>query len=62
MNYKWRALEAGEIIQAGDECDACANPIKDYVFWAPVPSHMIGKPAPDPQYPAHTIYRRRAER
>jgi hypothetical protein len=27
-----------------------------------VPSHMIGKPAPDPQYPAHTIYRRRAER
>jgi len=59
MTYKWRALEAGEIIQAGDECDACANPMKDYVFWAPVPSHMIGKPAPDPQYPAHTIYRRR---
>lgn len=62
MSDEWRRLEAGEIIQEGDERDACVNPMKDAAVWERVPSHVIGKPAPDPQYPAHTIYRRKAKK
>lgn len=54
---QYRTLEAGEIIQEGDECDACANPWHDDAKW--VPARNIGQPAPDPAYPGHTIYRRR---
>ena len=53
----YRTLEAGEIIQAGDEYDNCANPWKDWPKWVPV-NKMIGEIAPDPRYPAHRQYRR----
>lgn len=59
MSDEWRPLKAGEIIQDGDERDACVNPMKDAAVWEQVPPNDIGKPAPDPQYPAHTVYRRK---
>lgn len=54
---KYRNLDKGEIIQAGDEYDNCANPWRDDAVW--VPANDIGGIAPDPQYPAHRLYRRR---
>jgi hypothetical protein len=52
----WRRLEKGEIIRAGDEVDACANSWHNEPKWEP--ARRIGQPAPDPQYVAHSIYRR----
>jgi hypothetical protein len=62
MSDEWRQLEAGEIIQEGDETDACVNPWKDMPVWRPVSEKSVGDAAPDPQYPAHRIYRRRAKK
>lgn len=53
-----RRLEKDEIIQAGDEIDRCANPWHDDPKWEPVHPDDIGRPAPDPQFPAHRQYRR----
>jgi len=61
MSDEWRVLAAGEIIQDGDEQDACVNPMKDAAVWEQVPPNDIGKPAPT-HYPAHTVYRRRAKK
>lgn len=58
MGIEYRRLEAGEIVQAGDEIDGCANPWHDDAKWEPVNQVSIGKPAPDPQYPSHRQYRR----
>ncbi len=55
----YRILDKGDIIQAGDEVDGCADPWHDEPHW--VPASRIGEPAPDPAYPAHSIYRRRIE-
>lgn len=55
---KHRKLEKGEIIQAGDEIDRCANPWHDWPIWEPVHPENIGQRAPDPQYVAHRQYRR----
>jgi hypothetical protein len=60
MSDEWRLVRHGEIVQAGDETGAYVSPWEEGTTWRQVPSHMIGKPAPDPQYPAHAIYRRRA--
>jgi len=57
-NDKYTMLKEGEIIRAGDEYDACVDGWRDPVDWQPIPTHMIGRPASDPNYPAHTIYRR----
>jgi hypothetical protein len=54
---RYRQLEKDEIIQAGDEYDACRDAWRDPPLWKPV-ENRIGEPAPDPQYPAHTIFRR----
>ena len=51
-------LKHGDLIQEGDEIDACANPWHDYPKWLPVTS-CIGEPAPDPQYVSHRRYRRK---
>lgn len=56
MHY--RRLEKGEVIQAGDETDGCADPWRDMPVWKPVHPGNIGDAAPDPQYPAHRIFRR----
>lgn len=56
----YRQLIAGEIIQPGDEIDACVNAMKEQPRWEPV-TQCIGEPAPDPSFPAHRIYRRRIE-
>lgn len=57
---EYRHLAKGEIIQPGDEVDACRDPWRDRAVWKP--ARNIGEPAPDPQYPAHRIYRRKIER
>ncbi len=56
---KYRRLEKGEIIQAGDEIDRCADAWRDYPKWEQVHPADVGSPAPDPQYPAHRQYRRK---
>jgi len=58
---KWRRLEFGEIIQAGDEIDRCSDPWRDPPKWESVHPNDIGQPAPDPQYSSHRQYRRRGE-
>ncbi len=55
---KYRRLEYGEIIQEGDEIDACRDGWRDDPKWEPVTS-CIGRPAPDPAYPSHRQYRRK---
>ena len=57
-NKGYRVLENGEIIQEGDEYDASINPMKDAIDWRPVEVSRIGEIAPDPQFPAHTLFRR----
>ena len=57
---KYRILEKGEIVQAGDEMDASNNPWKDPVKWEPVGKN-IGRVVSDPQYPAHQLFRRPIE-
>lgn len=56
---EYRILREGEIIEADDECDACADGWRDMPKWQPVPPHMIGRKASNPAYPSHTKYRRR---
>ena len=53
---RYRRLNKGEIIQAGDEVDACNDGWRDEPDWQP--AKCIGQPAPDPQYPSHRVYRR----
>lgn len=52
----YRRLNAGEIIQEGDEVDASADGWRDEPEWKP--TNNIGQPAPDPAFPAHRQYRR----
>lgn len=54
---KYRILQKGEIIQKGDQKDACVNPWKDKPKWVDAGAN-IGEQASDPAYPAHTRYRR----
>jgi hypothetical protein len=56
---RFRMLEKGEIVQKGDEVDACADGWRDPPDWQPATHMSIGKPAPDPQFPAHRRFRRR---
>ena len=56
MDYPYRHLEKGEIIQEGDEIDRCSDPWRDEPIWEPAGN--IGEPAPDPYYPSHRQYRR----
>jgi hypothetical protein len=53
---RYRMLKKGEIVQEGDEVDACADGWRDGPVWEP--ARRIGIPAPDPQYPSHRVYRR----
>ncbi len=54
---RYRMLQKGEIIREGDEADLCNDGWRDWPKWEPA-KHRIGKPAPDPKYPAHTRFRR----
>lgn len=56
---EYRYLEKDELIEEGDEIDACADAWRDPPRWEPVHPSSVGKPAPDPQYPSHRRYRRR---
>lgn len=55
---KYRHLENGEIIQAGDEIDCCVDPWRDRPKWEPVHPADVGRTAPDPRYVSHRQYRR----
>jgi hypothetical protein len=57
-------LQKDEVIEEGDEYDAAPNPWHDDTDWQPVKygtGRGIGGRAPDPQYPAHTLYRRKMD-
>jgi len=54
---EYRFLKKDEIIQEGDEVDACGDGWRDDPKWEP--ATCIGQPAPDPAYPSHRIYRRK---
>ena len=56
----YRRLKKGEIIREGDLADLCANPWHDDADWQ-LAKATIGRPASDPQNPAHTIYMRRKD-
>jgi len=55
--HVYRMLRKDEIIQEGDEVDACNDGWRDEPDWKPASN--IGEKAPDPQYPAHRTYRRK---
>ena len=57
VKTKYYYLKKGEIIQEGDECEISAK-WNDPPKWVSA-GHTVGQPAPDPQYPAHRVYRRR---
>jgi len=59
MSEDYRILSKGEIIQAGDMIDRCSDPWRDEPVWESIHLSDIGKPAPDPAYPSHRIYRRK---
>ena len=54
---QYRRLEKGEIIQKGDQVDACESYWKDKPRWVEV-SNQIGELAPDSSWPANREYRR----
>jgi hypothetical protein len=56
----YRFLEKGEIVQEGDEVDACRDAMKDDPVWKPA-VHSVGRPAPDPRFSSHRIFRRKVE-
>jgi hypothetical protein len=56
---EYRRLEAGEVVQEGDEYDACRDGWRDPAKWVPVAESQIGVKAPDPQYPSHRQFRRK---
>lgn len=51
----YRQLQKDEIIRKDDEVL-----VDDTIGWQPV-VHTIGKPAPDPSFIAHRMYRRKTE-
>jgi hypothetical protein len=55
---RYRRLNYGEIIEKGDEVDACVDGWRDSPKWVPA-GNTVGQTAPDPNYPSHRIYRRR---
>ena len=55
----YRRLEKGEVVQEGDEFDACADGYKDFPIWEKVANISIGRKAPDPQYISHSQFRRK---
>lgn len=52
-------LQKGDIIQPGDESDNVNDGWRDDPRWKEYTGPRIGRPAPDPTYPAHTLFRRR---
>lgn len=58
MANKYRSLEAGELIQEGDEIDKCRDAWRDDPKWDPA-TRCFGEPAPDPSYVSHRQYRRK---
>lgn len=56
---KYRLLQKGEVILKTDEMFDCGNDnYNNDGVWVPTPKCVIGKKASDPQYPAHTLFRR----
>lgn len=56
MGYYY--LKKDEIIKQGDEVEI-SNSFNDPAKW--VKATLIGGKAPDPMYPAHSIYRRKID-
>lgn len=56
---RYRQLEKDEAIEFADEYDASPDSWRDPPRWTRVKAFMIGTRAPDPQFIAHTTFRRR---
>jgi hypothetical protein len=54
---RYRRLDFNEVIQEGDEVDACNDGWRDPPKWVPA-GNTVGQKAPDPSYPSHRVYRR----
>jgi len=54
---RYRMLKKGELVEMGDEVDACADGWRDPPDWQAA-VNSVGERAPDPQYPAHRLFRR----
>lgn len=59
MKQLWRILNKGEVIREGDLVDMCSNPMHDDPKWQNVNVKNVGTKAPDPQFRAHRIYKRK---
>jgi len=57
---EYRILQTNEVIQPGDEYDDVNDGWREGPNWVPVNERMVGAKAPDPHYPSHRLYRRRA--
>jgi len=55
---QYRRLKEGEIVQKGDEVDACRDGWRDPAKWVPAVD-SIGMAAPAPEYPSHRQFRRK---
>lgn len=53
-DHKYRMLDEGEVIEAGDECL-----IDTHLGWRPANPLTLGKRAPSPLYTSHRWYRRK---
>ena len=57
---KYRLLKKDEEILESDDMLDCGNDnYNNEGVWVKAPSCVVGKKASDPQYPAHTQYRRK---
>lgn len=54
---KYYHLKSGEIVQEGDEVEM-SDKMNDPAKWVKASTNSIGKPAPDPAFPAHRKFRR----
>ena len=56
---RYRQLEMGEVVQAGDEIFRSDHPWHGgNERWEPVPPSQVGQIAPDPRYVSHRRFRR----
>jgi len=61
MDKQYRTLDETDTIHLSDEVDMCRDGWRDDPIWKVVWNacpHMAGKHPSNPNYPAHTIYRR----
>ena len=57
---EYRPLKKDEEILSTDEMLDCGNDnYNNEGVWVSIPKHIVGQKASDPQYPSHTLFRRK---